>query len=177
MELPDDERREKFQEGFMEKAAHFMQEMLDLVAKIYAPPAIHTNGQTNKRPREEDEEEEEEMVVVAKEEKKKKPKKKKNKKEVEKEVVVPAIVPPTPAPGAGVEGCAGRFWCTPPQSCVLVEEGRSTEGIELKVAQKFPGAAGKCKLCTECGKKRKNFNQSERNRKKKEQKQNEQQPQ
>ena len=178
MELSQEE--EQFQQNFMEKAAQFMQEIFKLVR-----PAPHTNGETKKRPREEEEVEEIEEEEIEKEIQKTPEKKKPvEKKPVEEKPKEPEPEPeketkkkrakkdPVPSSSDGV--CAGRFWLNPPLPCILVEEGRSTEGIELSRAQKFPGAAGKCEICKECGKKRKNFKQSERTRKKKEQKQNEQ---
>lgn len=168
--------QKQFQEQFMEKAAEFMQDLLDIVNKVWPAPVEnrppHTNGETKKRTtREVDDDEEEEIEEeVQKTPEKKKPEPKKpeetKKKRAKKDSTTPS--------GGGDDVCVGRFWLNPPLPCILVEEGRSTEGIELNTAQKFPGAAGKCKICKECGKKRKNFKQSERTRKKKEQKQNEQ---
>lgn len=144
----------------------------------YPDPMIHSE--------EEEEEEEIEEEEIEKEIQKTPEKKKPVEKPVEKKPEEPEPQKETkkkrakkdsttPSGGGGVEVCVGRFWLNPPLPCILVEEGRPTEGIELNTAQKFPGAAGKCKICKECGKKRKNFKQSERTRKKKEQKQNEQQ--
>jgi hypothetical protein len=175
----------QFQEHFMEKAALFMQDILDIVNKVWSSP--HTNGETSKKrtrePEPEEEEiEEEEIEKEIQKTPEKKPESKKpieKKPEDEKETKKKRAKKDSTTPsGDGVGGgdvCAGRFWLNPPLSCILMEEGRPTEGIELNTAQKFPGAAGKCKICKECGKKRKNFKQSERTRKKKEQKQNEQQ--